>query len=148
MNNDLIVQQTWWNRYGKWLLATSLFITALIVIFFSSRLNTVASDLTRAYTDDVLFENAIQQSNSHEEVKELLGEIQPLDKMAILEGQVTYSNNNKTVNASTRIIGTKRKATLDITATKISGKWFYQKIQVRIKKPKAQKQSIIVVPRN
>lgn len=148
MRNELIVDQTWWKRYWKWLLTTGLFITALIVIFFSSGLNTVATDLTIAYTDDVLFENAIQQINSNEKVNELLGCIQPLDKMAILEGMVAYSNNHKTVKASTRIIGTKGKATLDISASNIGRQWSYQNIQVRIKKPKEQKQTIKIVPRD
>ena len=148
MRNELIVKQTWWNRYWKWLLTIVLFISALIVIFFSSGLNTIASDLTIAYTDDVLFENAIQQINSNEKVNELLGNIKPLDKMAILEGQVAYSNNHKTVKASTRIIGTKGKAVLDISASKIRGQWSYQDIQVRIKKPKEQKQTIKIVPRD
>ncbi|WP_299223373.1 cytochrome c oxidase assembly factor Coa1 family protein [uncultured Aquimarina sp.] len=65
--------------------------------------------------------------------------------MAILEGEVRYSDNNKSVDLSIRIKGSKRKASMDISADKINGEWNYKKINIRIKKPIEEKQTIKIL---
>lgn len=72
----------------------------------------------------------------------MLGEIEPIDKMAIVEGQVQYSNNNTTVNSTIRINGSKGKARMDISANKVKNKWSYSKIHIRIKNPLEKRQTI------
>ncbi|MGS2739984.1 cytochrome c oxidase assembly factor Coa1 family protein [Sinomicrobium sp. M5D2P17] len=75
-------------------------------------------------------------------VKDLLGEMEPIDKMAIIEGQVQYSNNNNTVHSTIRISGSKGKARMDVSANKVKSQWSYSKINIRIKNPPEKRQTI------
>jgi len=102
----------------------------------------VASDLTKAYSDNQLFEGAIKKANANPKVVEYLGKLEPLDRMAILEGQIQYQNKNQTVTSSVRIIGAKGKARMDFEAYKINTEWIYTDINVRIRKPVENKQTI------
>ena len=142
MNNELIEHKSWWKRHWRWLVPLSSIILILIGIFFSSGMDGSAIDLAQAYTDAELYENALEKVKSDDRVIEILGDIQPIDKMAILEGQVDYSNKNTTVNSTIRIIGKKAKARLDISAVRIKNDWNYTKINIRIKNPPEFKQTI------
>jgi hypothetical protein len=104
-----------------------------------------AIDLAKAYTDTELYENALEKAKSDIRVTEILGEIQPIDKMAILEGQVEYSNKNNTVNSTIRIVGEKGLARMDITADRIKNDWNYTKINIHIKNPPEFKQTLKIL---
>lgn len=142
MKNEPIKQKKWWKRNWKWFVPSCGIILISIAIFFSSGMGGIATDLAQAYADTELYQNALEKVNADQKVNELLGEIEPLGKMAILEGQIQYSNDNQTVNSTVRIIGTKGKARMDITADRINGAWNYSKINVRIKNPPEKKQTI------
>jgi|SRR5690606_13627602 len=145
MNNELIKQKSWWKRNWKWIIPACGVILISITIFFSSGMSGIATDLAQAYADTELYEKAIEKVTSNEKATELLGEIKPIDKLAILEGHVEYSNDNKTVNSSIRIIGTNGKASMDISADRIDNEWNYKKINIRIKKPIENKQTIEIL---
>ncbi|EIJ39915.1 hypothetical protein JoomaDRAFT_2958 [Galbibacter orientalis DSM 19592] len=145
MNNELIEQKSWWKLNWKWLVPVSGIMIISLVIFFSSGMGGITTDLAQAYADTELYENALEKAKSDIRVTELLGEIEPIDKLAILEGQVEYSNDNKTVNSSVRIVGTEGKASLDISADRIKSEWNYTKINVRIKNPPELNQTIEVL---
>ncbi len=142
MNTELTAQPSWWKNSWKWLIPMVGTILISITIFFTSGMDVVATDLAQAYSNPELYENALQKANSNKQVKELLGELKPIDKLAILEGHVEYSNNNKAVNSSIRVVVTKGKAMLDIAANRIKEGWHYTKIQIRIKTPPEKKQLI------
>lgn len=144
MNNELIEQKSRWKQNWKWLIPVSGITVILIVIFFSSGMNGIVTDFAQAYADTELYEKALEKVKSDKRVTQLLGEIQPLDKMAILEGQVEYSKENKTVNSTIRIAGDKGKARMDISAERIKNEWNYKKINVRIINPTELKQTIEV----
>ena len=145
MNNELIKQKSWWKRHWKWFIPITGTILISIVIFFLSGLDGITADFTQAYADTELYENALQKVKSDKRVTELLGEIEPIDKLAILEGSVKYSLDNKTVNTSIRLKSTKGKAKMDITATRIDNKWDYEKINLRIREPIEKTLGIITV---
>ena len=145
MNNELIVQKSWWKRNWKWLVPVSGIILISIAIFFFSGMNGIVTDLAQAYADTELYENTLEKAKSDKRVTELLGEIESIDKMAILEGQVEYSNDNKTVNSSIRVVGTNGNASMDISADRIDNVWNYKKINIRIKKPIENKQTIEIL---
>lgn len=126
----------------------TIIVTLFLLLFFSSGMNKVASDLTYAYSDTELYNDALEKAKANKEVIAILGEIEPIDKLAILEGQVNYSEDNRSVKSSIRIIGSKGKAKLDISATKVNSIWTYQTLKVRIKQPKDQKQTIVIVSGN
>lgn len=88
-------------------------------------MDSTATDLIQAYADTELYENALEKVKSAERVKQVLGEIKPIDRLAILEGQAEYSDDHNIVNSSIRIIGTKGKATMDISAKRRDNAWHY-----------------------
>jgi len=108
-------------------------------------MNGIASDFTRAYADSELYKNAIENVNTNHTAVAILGDIQPIDKLAILGGSVNYSNDNKTVSTSIIIIGTKGKGKLDISADKEDGTWNYKTITIRIKHPKEKQQTLAIL---
>ncbi|MEM1002782.1 MAG: cytochrome c oxidase assembly factor Coa1 family protein [Bacteroidota bacterium] len=142
MNDELIEHKSWWKRNWKWLVPFCGISIIAITTFFSSGMGGIMTDFAQAYADTELYSNAIERLNSEQKVTELLGQIEPLNKMAILEGETDYSNNNQTVNATVQIAGTKGKARMDITADRINNEWNYSRINVRIKNPPEKKQTI------
>lgn len=145
MNNELIKQKSWWKRNWKWVVPVSGIILISFAIFFSSGMGGIATDLAQAYADTELYKEALEKAKSDERVQELLGEIEPIDKLAILEGEVHYTNNHQTVNSTIRLKGTKGKARMDITADRINDEWNYNKINIRIKNPPDKKQTIEII---
>lgn len=146
MNNNLIPQKRWFNRNWKWLVWLCGILLITIALFFTSNMDTIVTHLAQAYANTELYENALEKAKANNSVTNLLGDIQPIDKLAILEGQVEYSNDNKTINSSIRIVGTKGKGNLDVSAKQIDSLWKYTKINVRIKNPPEKKQTIKIVP--
>jgi len=144
MTQNTIKHESWLKRYWKWFVP-SIVVIGLVIIFFSSGINKVTSDLTKAYTDTELFNNALKKVKTNETVISILGSVHPIDQLAILEGQVNYSKANTSVKSSIRISGTKGNARLDIIANKVNNEWHYKTINVRIKNPKDQQQTITVL---
>jgi hypothetical protein len=145
MNNELIEQKSWWKKNWKWVVSVGGVFLFLITFSISTGLLGISADIAQAYSDTQLYDKALDQVKSDERVIELLGEIQPIDKLAILEGSVEYSNDNKTVKSSIRLVGTKGRAALDIIADRLDNKWHYRKINLRIKKPIENKQTIEIL---
>ncbi|MFT5249621.1 MAG: hypothetical protein ACI93P_001348 [bacterium] len=145
MNNELIEQKSWWKRNWKWFVPLSGILLIIISVFISSGMVGIGADLAQAYSDTELYHNALEKVKSDQKVTELLGEIEPIDKLAILEGEVHFTNNNQTVNSTIRLKGTKGKVKMDITADKINNKWKYKIINVRIKNPPEEKQTIEII---
>ncbi len=145
MSNELIEQKSWWKRNWKWFVPVSGILLILISIFISSGMVGTSTDLVQAYADTELYNQAVEKVKSDKRVTDLLGEIKPIDKLAILEGHVEYSNDNKTVNSSIRLVGTNGKASMDISADRIDNTWNYKKINIRIKKPIENKQIIEIL---
>lgn len=137
MNNQLIIEQNWWKRNWKWFLPTLLF-SILVGLFLALSIDGNATDIAQAYSDNSLYEKAIEKARSNERVLEIIGDIKPIDKLAFIEGDAIYSNNNSSVALSLRIEGSKRKGKIDIIADKNGTKWEYKKINIRIKNPKEE----------
>ncbi len=134
-------------HHWKWFVPT-ITVIVFLILFFSSGMNKVASDLSNAYSDTELYNDALEKVKANNAAIAVLGEIKPIDKLAILEGQVSYSENNTSVKSSIRIIGSKGKARLDIIANKVNAEWVYKTITVRVKQPKDKKQTIAIVSEN
>ena len=134
--NELIEHDSWFKLNWKWFIPILGLGIILIGIFFTSSLGGNTADITKAYSDDSLYENAVKEVQTNQKVKEALGILNPINKMAILEGFVEYSEDNKSVKTTISIKGTKGKAKMDISAYKKGESWEYQKIIIRIKNPK------------
>ncbi|MGO3155378.1 cytochrome c oxidase assembly factor Coa1 family protein [Mesonia sp.] len=146
MHDELIEQKSWWKKNWKWFLPVSMLILILTAVLFSSGIGGITNNYAQAYSDEDLYQDAIEQVKSNSKAIEVLGEIQPIDKLAILEGEVEYSNQNQSVSSSIRIVGSKARGRIDILANRVQGKWNYEKIKLRIKSPPEKKQSINIIP--
>jgi hypothetical protein len=139
MDNELIVNKNWWNCNWNWFLPTFLILFLLLFGFIlSSTIDGNITDITQAYSDNSLYEKAIEKAKTNKRVLEVLGEIEPIDKLAIFEGDAIYSNNNNSVALSIRIKGNKGKGKMDISAEKNGTEWKYKTINIRIKNPKEE----------
>jgi hypothetical protein len=139
MDNELIIEKSWWKSNWKWFLPTSLILFLLLFGFIlSSTVDGSITDIAQAYSDNSLYEKAIEKAKTNKRVLEALGEIEPIDKLAIFEGNAIYSNNNNSVALSIRIKGSKGKGKMDISAEKSGTAWKYKTINIRIKNPKEE----------
>jgi hypothetical protein len=139
MDNELIVKKSWWNRNWKWFLPTIILVFLIgFGLILTSAIDGNMTDITQAYSENSLYENAIEKAKTNKRVLEVMGKIEPLDKLAIFEGNVIYSNNNKSVVLSVRVKGNKGKGKMDISADKNGTLWEYKKINIRIKNPKEE----------
>ncbi len=137
MDNELIERKNWFQSNWKWIIPLVLSLALISGYLFSSSDENIM-DFAQAYNDTALYEKAIEKANSNQRVLETVGEIQPIDKLAILEGNTIYTDNNTSVVLSIRIKGAKSKGKLDITAKKVGSEWEYKKILVRCKNPKEE----------
>jgi hypothetical protein len=143
MDNELIVEKSWPKRNKKWFLPTFILLFLLLIgLILSSNIQGNVSDIVQAYSDNSLYEKAIEKANTNKRVTEVIGKIEPIDKLAILEGNVIYSNNNNTVELTVRLKGNKGKGKMDIIADKKEKEWIFKKINIRIKEPKEEIQIV------
>jgi hypothetical protein len=137
MDNELIVKKNWWSSNWKWSLPTLLFLL-LFGFLLSSTIDGNITDIAQAYSDNSLYEKAIEKAKTNKRVSEVLGKIEPIDQLAIFEGNAVYSNNNNSVTLSIRIKGSKGKGKMDISAEKNGTEWEYKTINIRTKNPKEE----------
>ncbi|QOG03441.1 cytochrome c oxidase assembly factor Coa1 family protein [Flavobacterium sp. MDT1-60] len=138
MDNDLVVKESWLKRNWKWSVPTTIVFIFIPALLLTSNSQENITDIVRAYSDNSLYEKAIEKANSNKRILQTVGIIQPIDKLAILEGNAVYTNSNNSVELSIRIKGTKGNGKLDISADKIGTAWKYKKIIVRNKNSKEE----------
>ncbi|EIA07545.1 cytochrome c oxidase assembly factor Coa1 family protein [Flavobacterium frigoris] len=132
MNNDLVYRKNWWESYWKWFIAAAVFVIG-IGLFLISNMNSEGLDLVQAYSEKALYENALEKVKANQKVIAILGDLQPLDQLAILEGSTKYSTDKQRIETTVRIKGSKTNAKMDILAFKKGSNWEYEKINIRIK---------------
>lgn len=135
MYNELIVKKSWRQRHWKWLILIFLFVLLLFMIV-PAIVSGNFKDIAQVYSDDTLYQKAIEKAKTNKRVLEVIGNIEPIDKLAIMEGNIVYSNNNSNVKLSVRVNGNKGKGKMDVTAYKVGTEWQYTNISIRIKNPK------------
>lgn len=138
MDNELVVNKNWLERNWKWFLPFATLIILLFTALLTSNSKGDLTNIAQAYAENSLFEDAIAKANTNNRVLETVGKIEPIDKLAILEGSTIYTNNNNSVQLSVRIKGTKGSGKLDIVAQREEKKWNYEKIAIRIKNPEEE----------
>ena len=141
MQEEILSEKSWFKRNWKWLTPLSVFVVVVVIMFSSLMSAGNVSDFATAFSEDKLYQDAIDKANENTDVQNVLGKLEAVDKMAILESTVEYTNHKQSVNLSVRVSGDKGKAKMDIKADKKNAKWQYNFIKLRIKEPK---QEIIV----
>lgn len=132
MNNEILPHKNWAQRNWRWALLFIVVLVLAISLLFSLTGDHLG-DFGQAYADPQLFQGAVDKSQENKEVIYLLGNLKPIDKLAILEGDVEYSNQNKNVSFSVRVKGTKGKAQMSAKAIRNRDAWEYTKITIRVK---------------
>ncbi|MFB9053927.1 cytochrome c oxidase assembly factor Coa1 family protein [Formosa undariae] len=145
MNNDLIEQKSWWQLNWKWFVPVVGMLLFFIFLLFSSGLGGNLGDYSKAYADPKLYDVALEKVKLNEHVKAVLGAVEPINNMTILNGSVHYSDDNKSVNSTIKITFESGKAMLDISADRSNDTWNYKKINVRIKNPPEKKETIEII---
>ena len=140
--NELIKEKNWGRRNWRWLVPITAFLIGIIALL---SLTSGLTSFAQAYAEPSLYENALERARQNERVIEVLGNLQPVDKLTILEGNVVYTENNNAVDLTFRVTGSKGKGKMDISATKINGNWDYELIKIRVKN---REEEIIVLDKN
>ena len=135
MNNST-ENKNQWNKNWKWFVPILGFLLISIFTISWTDIGETTFNIVKAYADPDLVETALNKAQENEEVKELLGALKPIDKMAKLEGSVKYSNNDTSVDISVRVKGSKGKGRMRIVAERNGENWEYKKIVIGIKKLK------------
>lgn len=145
--DDTTPYKNWFQRNRIWVLSV---IALLILIFLSlpKGFTKGASHMLIGYSDMKLADSAISIVNKNERVLEMLGNIEPMSKMTMLEGYVSYSKNLDSVFMALTIKGAKEKGKLDIYAFKKNNAWVYKQLNVRLKEPKFRKETIPILFKN
>ena len=142
MDNDIIPQKSWWNQNRIWLIPATLILIIIIGIIYKSGI----TDLAQSYADPSIYDNALLKAKADNKVIEVLGVLEPIDKMAMLEGSVEFAGDKNSVNITVRVTGTKGSGKMDISANKKGAGWDYTKINIRVKKPADKRQTISIIP--
>ena len=139
MDNELITTTSWWKTNWKWFVPTCIVLfTITATLMATISIDGTASTFAQAYSEDSLYTKAIEKVNTNQRAKKVLGEIEPIGKLAILEGDAKYTNHNKSVEITVRIEGNKANGKMDISAYKKGTEWQYKKITIRIKQSKEE----------
>ncbi|KGO88194.1 hypothetical protein Q765_03905 [Flavobacterium rivuli WB 3.3-2 = DSM 21788] len=138
MDNDTIKNKNWLQRNIKWLLPVIVVVCFLGSALFSTVSDAQMGGYVTALNDDALYKDALKQAQQNKEVVKVLGTLEPIDQMAIIESNVEYSDNNNHVNLSVRVKGSKAKGKMDVIATKGNNTWQYNTITIRIKDTKQE----------
>lgn len=140
--NELIEHKSWWKRNWKWLTTLfALFLFLMITIAYSP-VGTRISDITQAYADPILLENAILKAQENEDVVELLGSLEKVKGIDIMRGIVNYSNNHKTIDLYFHVKGSKGTGRMRVFADYHNDKWIYNNISIISKN---DKEPIVVI---
>jgi len=139
MDNELIPTASWWKTNWKWFVPTCIVLfTIAATLLATISIDDTASNFAQAYSEDSLYTKAIEKVNANHRAKTILGEIEPIGKLAILEGDAKYTNDNTSVEITVRIEGSKANGKMDISAYKNGTQWEYKRITIRIKQPKEE----------
>lgn len=128
-----------------WIVILFLMTSFIIYFLVVASNNKSVTDIVKAYSEQELYDDALNLAKKNKTVIEILGKLEPIDKTAILEGTISYSKKYDTVITSVRVIGNKARGRLDIFAIKTNNQWKYNSLRIRIKKPLDKKQTIEIL---
>ncbi|MCV6630106.1 MAG: cytochrome c oxidase assembly factor Coa1 family protein [Flavobacteriaceae bacterium] len=108
-------------------------IALLFILYMVVQNGSIGVDIAKAYSEQDLYQDAIELANADSRVVTAIGKIDALDVMAILEGNVQYTGEGTKVASTVRVKGSKTKAKMDIWASRQNQKWIYDSIRIRYK---------------
>lgn len=149
MNNELIKHKSWFTNNWKWFIPVVFILVTLLSMLFTSKLGRNSVGIAKVYSEASVLDQALKIANKNEQVTFILGELQPLGTLAIVEGAHQYSNDYNTLRITVDVTGSKMeqkiRSKMDIHADRNGNEWSYRSIRIRIKKPDDLKQTIEIV---
>ncbi|MFK5973992.1 MAG: cytochrome c oxidase assembly factor Coa1 family protein [Flavobacteriaceae bacterium] len=147
--DDINRKKAWYQRTRSWLLIITTLFVLLFIWVLPSELPRNIAYLGKAYSEPEICNNALEIAKKNKRTKEVLGQLDPMGALALLEGAVHYSKDGNKVAITIKVAGSKTKnkikSNIDIVAQKKAGEWEYQKIQIRIKGPVEMKETIPIL---
>lgn len=147
--NELIEHKSWFQRNCKWLVPFLLILVLFFGLLSTSKLGENIVGIAKVYSESEVCDGALEIAKNDEKVIAVLGELQPLGKLAILEGAHKYSDDYNTLNITFDITGAKHernvRSKMDVIAQRNDDAWRYTSIRIRIKKPEDLKQTIEIL---
>lgn len=147
--NDLIEHKNWFQRNWKWSIPLLLCLFLVFTLLFTSQLGENIVGIAKVYSEPEVCDGALDIARKDEKVLGILGELQPLSPLAILEGAHRYSVNYDTLSVTVDVNGTKHdrkvRSIMDVVAHRDGEQWRYLSIYIRIKKPENLKQRIEIL---
>ncbi|MEW7291483.1 cytochrome c oxidase assembly factor Coa1 family protein [Aquimarina sp. 2304DJ70-9] len=148
MNDEAKLERNWWKRNWKWGTSiTLLFFICMCILSIISSLG-VGDNIIgfgEVLSDSSIYDNALEKARKNERVIEVMGELDPISSLAIIEGDVGYTNNKNSIVVTIKITGSKASGSIDIIADRNGIEWQYRKINIRIKNPKEKKETIEII---
>ncbi|SIR18900.1 hypothetical protein [Maribacter ulvicola] len=144
-------KRPWYKLKRTWILLFFLVFIGLFVFTLPEELSRNITYLTKAYSEPEICEGALEIAKADSIVLKLLGNLEPLGSLDMLNGSVGYSQTGDAVGITIDVRGDKQikniRSKMDILAEKRNDKWEYISINIRIKKPEKLKQTIAILKR-
>jgi len=86
MSNELIEHQSWLKRNWKWFLPIVVMLICVVVLLSSTSFGGKVAGMAKIHSESSVYEDALEIARNDEKVIEVFGELQPLGKLAIIEG--------------------------------------------------------------
>ena len=134
--DELIEHESWWKRNWKWFVPVFGILLLFVVAIGASPMGIRISDIAKIYADPYLMDNALMKAHENKEVIGLLGTLEPINGMDIMQGIVNYSNNDTTIEIYVQIKGSKGSGRMRVFADWNKNKWKYNNISIISKKLK------------
>ncbi len=128
--DELIEHRSWWKRNWKWFLPVFGILLLLVVSIGTSPIGTRISNIAKVYVDPYLMDDALSKAHENKEVVGLLGILEPINAMDIMQGIVNYSNNDTTIDIYVQVKGSKGKGRMRVFADWNKDKWKYNNISI------------------
>ena len=126
----------WWQKKRNWFFIALVFFFLLFIWSLPSELPGNIAQIGKAYSDPEICENALQIAKDNHRVQEVLGKLDPMGAMALIEGSVKYTKGGDSVPITINVKGDKSKkrmgSKMDIRAYNENDNWKYQKIQIQM----------------
>jgi len=147
--NTIYRKRVWFKRKRTWIITLLLIGFGLFISTLPPELPKNVVYLVKGYSESEICEEALEIAKKHPKIVEILGELEPMGNLDLLNGYVVYSTKGDSVRMTIRIHGNKEikkiHSKMDVVAYKEDENWKYHRIRVRIKQPPELKQSIQIL---
>ncbi|WP_438710785.1 cytochrome c oxidase assembly factor Coa1 family protein [Aquimarina muelleri] len=131
---DHIPQKSWFARNWGWAVPVGGCLTIIILFFIF--LGSLIFGVSELISESVPYQDAIKKVNEDEYVINILGE--PIETDGMMNGSLSYENNQGSADISIPIKGPKGEAELYLVGTKENDQWTYTEMYVIIEETDEQ----------